>query len=96
MNAENSPESRPEPPARAEPGIHTPIMQQYRRIKAQHPQELLCYRMGDFYELFYDDAKRTATLLDASRDNLLALSRRPTGPPAPRTYRRRPCHPLRS
>jgi DNA mismatch repair protein MutS len=44
--------------------LHTPMMQQYLRIKAQHPQELLFYRMGDFYELFYDDAKKAAALLD--------------------------------
>ena len=38
-----------------EPGTaHTPVMQQYLRIKAQHPDVLLFYRMGDFYELFYD------------------------------------------
>ena len=43
---------------------HTPMMQQYLKIKAQHPQELLFYRMGDFYELFFDDAKRAADLLD--------------------------------
>ena len=47
-----------------EPPQHTPMMQQYLRIKAQHPQILLFYRMGDFYELFYDDAKRAAKLLD--------------------------------
>lgn len=43
---------------------HTPMMQQFLRIKADHPQELLFYRMGDFYELFYDDAKKAAELLD--------------------------------
>src|SRR5687767_11392721 len=43
---------------------HTPVMQQYLRFKAQHPDALLFYRMGDFYELFYDDAKRAARLLD--------------------------------
>src|SRR6202045_806724 len=43
---------------------HTPMMQQYRRIKGQHPDTLLFYRMGDFYELFYDDARRAAALLD--------------------------------
>ncbi len=43
---------------------HTPMMTQYLRIKAAHPGELLFYRMGDFYELFYDDAKRAAELLD--------------------------------
>jgi len=39
-------------------------MQQYLRIKAQHPDKLLFYRMGDFYELFYEDAERAARLLD--------------------------------
>jgi DNA mismatch repair protein MutS len=43
---------------------HTPMMQQYLRIKAQHPDKLLFYRMGDFYELFYEDAERAARLLD--------------------------------
>ena len=43
---------------------HTPMMQQYLRIKAEHPDILLFYRMGDFYELFYDDARRAAALLN--------------------------------
>lgn len=43
---------------------HTPMMQQYLRIKADHPDTLLFYRMGDFYELFYDDAKKASQLLD--------------------------------
>ncbi|MEZ5498610.1 MAG: DNA mismatch repair protein MutS [Steroidobacteraceae bacterium] len=43
---------------------HTPMMQQYLRIKAQFPDTLLLYRMGDFYELFYDDARQAARLLD--------------------------------
>jgi DNA mismatch repair protein MutS len=43
---------------------HTPMMQQYLRIKAEHPNALLFYRMGDFYELFYDDARRAARLID--------------------------------
>ena len=43
---------------------HTPMMQQYLRIKAEHPDVLLFYRMGDFYELFYDDARRGSKLLD--------------------------------
>jgi DNA mismatch repair protein MutS len=43
---------------------HTPVMQQYLRVKAQYPDTLLFYRMGDFYELFYDDARRAAALLD--------------------------------
>src|SRR5882672_8409392 len=42
----------------------TAMMQQYLRIKAQHPDMLLFYRMGDFYELFYDDAERASRLLD--------------------------------
>ncbi len=42
----------------------TPMMQQYLRIKAEHPDELLFYRMGDFYELFYQDAEIAADLLD--------------------------------
>ena len=40
------------------------MMQQYLRIKAEHKDRLLFYRMGDFYELFFDDAKRAARLLD--------------------------------
>ncbi|MDR2240009.1 MAG: DNA mismatch repair protein MutS [Zoogloeaceae bacterium] len=43
---------------------HTPMMQQYLRLKAQHPDLLLFYRMGDFYELFYEDAEKAARLLD--------------------------------
>lgn len=45
---------------------HTPMMQQYLRLKAQHPDILLFYRMGDFYELFYDDARLASQLLDIS------------------------------
>jgi DNA mismatch repair protein MutS len=43
---------------------HTPMMQQYLRIKGEHPDILLFYRMGDFYELFYEDARKAARLLD--------------------------------
>jgi DNA mismatch repair protein MutS len=43
---------------------HTPMMQQYRALKAEHPDKLVLYRMGDFYELFFDDARRAAKLLD--------------------------------
>jgi DNA mismatch repair protein MutS len=46
------------------PGPHTPMMQQFLRIKAEHPDVLLFYRMGDFYELFFDDAERAARLLN--------------------------------
>jgi DNA mismatch repair protein MutS len=45
---------------------HTPMMAQYLAIKAQHPHELVFYRMGDFYELFFDDAKKAARLLDVT------------------------------
>ncbi|HNK00919.1 MAG TPA: DNA mismatch repair protein MutS, partial [Accumulibacter sp.] len=43
---------------------HTPMMQQYLRIKAEHPGLLVFYRMGDFYELFFEDAEKAARLLD--------------------------------
>ncbi len=43
---------------------HTPMMQQYLRIKADHPGTLLFYRMGDFYELFHADAEKASRLLD--------------------------------
>lgn len=42
---------------------HTPMMQQYLRIKAEHPDMLLFYRMGDFYEMFFEDAELGARLL---------------------------------
>lgn len=45
---------------------HTPMMQQYLKLKAENPDILLFYRMGDFYELFYDDAKKASQLLDIS------------------------------
>jgi DNA mismatch repair protein MutS len=58
---------------------HTPVMQQYLRIKAQHADVLLFYRMGDFYELFFDDAVRAARLVN------ITLTRRGTagGEPIP-------------
>ncbi|TAJ55583.1 MAG: DNA mismatch repair protein MutS [Nevskiaceae bacterium] len=43
---------------------HTPLMQQYLRIKADFPATLVLFRMGDFYELFYDDARKAARLLN--------------------------------
>ncbi len=43
---------------------HTPMMQQYWKLKNQHPNQLMFYRMGDFYEIFYEDAKKAAKLLD--------------------------------
>lgn len=58
---------------------HTPVVQQYLRIKAEHPDTLLFYQMGDFYELFFDDARKAAELLD------IALTARGTsdGEPIP-------------
>jgi len=53
------------------------MMQQYLRIKAQYPEVLLFYRMGDFYEMFYDDARRAAELLD------IALTQRGASAGAP-------------
>ncbi|HEY2928572.1 DNA mismatch repair protein MutS [Piscinibacter sp.] len=50
--------------APADFSAHTPMMQQYLRIKAEHPDTLVFYRMGDFYELFFDDARRANRLLD--------------------------------
>ncbi len=47
-----------------EPTAHTPMMVQYLGIKAQHPDMLLFYRMGDFYELFFDDAEKASRLLN--------------------------------
>ena len=61
----------------ADSPVHTPMMQQYLRIKAQYPEVLLFYRMGDFYEMFYDDARRAATLLD------IALTQRGASAGAP-------------
>ncbi len=43
---------------------HTPVMAQYLRLKAEHPDSLLFFRMGDFYEVFYDDARKANRLLD--------------------------------
>lgn len=46
------------------PVTHTPMMQQYLRIKSDYPDTLVLYRMGDFYELFYKDAELASQLLD--------------------------------
>ena len=59
---------------------HTPMMQQYLRIKADFPDTILFYRMGDFYELFYDDAKKAAQLLDIT---LTARGKSSDGQPIP-------------
>src|SRR5687767_10874159 len=52
----------PEQPKAA--ALHTPMMQQYLALKAEYPDMLLFYRMGDFYEMFYGDAERASKLLD--------------------------------
>src|SRR5258708_22596947 len=54
----------------------TPMMQQYRELKARDPDALLLFRMGDFYEMFGEDAERAAPLLG------LALTSRDKGPNA--------------
>ena len=58
---------------------HTPMMQQYLKIKAEFPNMLVFYRMGDFYELFFDDARRASQLLDLS----LTARGRSAGEPIP-------------
>ena len=54
---------------------HTPMMQQYLKIKSEFPDTILFYRMGDFYELFYEDAKKAAELMGITT----LLGRRPFG-----------------
>ncbi|RMF95511.1 MAG: DNA mismatch repair protein MutS, partial [Gammaproteobacteria bacterium] len=70
----------------AELSGHTPMMQQYLRIKAEFPDTLLFYRMGDFYELFYDDARRAAELIDIT----LTTRGKSAGEPIPMAGV--PCH----
>ncbi len=69
---------------------HTPVIRQYLRIKAEHPDILLFYRMGDFYELFFDDARRAASLLD------IALTRRGQSGGAPIPMAGVPAHAVES
>src|SRR5699024_2190053 len=52
------------PMSKADYSSYTPMMQQYLRLKAEHPNQLMFYRMGDFYELFFHDAEKAAQLLD--------------------------------
>ena len=54
----------PSMPRTGDPSAHTPVMAQYLRLKAQHPDTLLFFRMGDFYEMFWDDARQAHRLLD--------------------------------
>lgn len=53
---------------------HTPVMRQFLAAKAQHPDAIVFFRLGDFYEMFYEDAGRAAEILD------IALTSRGTGP----------------
>jgi DNA mismatch repair protein MutS len=69
---------------------HTPVMQQYLRLKAQHPQAMVFFRMGDFYEVFYDDARTANRLLD------ITLTSRGTSAGAPVVMAGVPAHSLES
>ncbi|MGQ0501571.1 MAG: DNA mismatch repair protein MutS [Panacagrimonas sp.] len=72
------------------PTAHTPLMQQYLALKAQVPDTLLLFRMGDFYELFYDDARKAARLLN------ITLTRRGESAGAPVVMAGVPYHQLDS
>ena len=80
------------PPANTDPDLsaHTPMMQQYLRIKAEHPGTLVLYRMGDFYELFFGDAQKAARLLD------ITLTRRGQSAGAPVVMAGVPFHSVES
>src|SRR5262245_49076032 len=58
------PLSRPSPVAPVALGSLTPMLRQYLEVKAEHPDAVLMYRMGDFYEMFFDDARRAAPILE--------------------------------
>jgi DNA mismatch repair protein MutS len=81
VTAQRNAERRPLSSHQPSPDLleHTPVIRQYLGFKAQHPDKLLLFRMGDFYELFYEDARRAARLLD------IALTRRgqSAGEPVP-------------
>jgi DNA mismatch repair protein MutS len=69
---------------------HTPLMRQYLAAKAEYPTTLLLFRMGDFYELFYDDARKAARLLD------ITLTQRGESAGAPIPMAGVPCHAVES
>ena len=69
----------PLPPWKRELSAHTPMMAQYLRIKAEFPDTLVFYRMGDFYELFFDDARKAHRLLDITLTTRGAVGRRAGG-----------------
>ena len=60
---------------------HTPLMRQFFAAKAEHPDVLLFFRMGDFYELFFEDAEKAARLLDITLTQR-GSSAGATGPPS--------------
>ncbi|MDR2332170.1 MAG: DNA mismatch repair protein MutS [Burkholderiaceae bacterium] len=60
----STPSEKIQPVAEIDYSAHTPMMAQYLALKAEHPDTLLFYRMGDFYEVFYGDAEKSARLLD--------------------------------
>jgi len=62
LTSPSPPPASPLPPVAL--GSLTPMLRQYLEVKADHPDALLMYRMGDFYEMFYDDARRAAPLLE--------------------------------
>ncbi len=68
------------PPSTAGKRAHTPVMQQYFRAKEQYPDALLFFRMGDFYEFFYEDAIESSRLLDLT---LTSRSKSPDEEPIP-------------
>ena len=59
--------ARCEPAPAAMPAGATPMMAQYLEIKRAHPDSLLFYRMGDFYEMFFDDAEKAPPRRSTSR-----------------------------
>jgi len=77
----SSPAPRGSPLVPAGPAlVQTPAMQQYHRMKAEHPDALLFFRMGDFYELFFEDAVVAAKALEIA---LTSRSRDRDGNPVP-------------
>ena len=66
-------------PANASLGSLTPMLRQYLEVKAEHPDAVLMYRMGDFYEMFFDDARKAAPILEVQ----LTARNRGTGNEAP-------------
>ena len=64
----------------------TPLIKQYERIKAQHPDHILFFRCGDFYEMFFEDAKKASAILGIT----LTTRAAPPRPASRRPYRIRP------